>query len=112
MKNEDQTKAQPGLGSLQREAGREEGKHRETIKAGFRKNIRQIREGHLTGGYCDSEALKGEEKKLYAVLATELEEAKAKFGYSPDPKFKHPTIRAIELELNGLSWKPRLVVAE
>lgn len=101
--------AQRGTGSLQRSKESEE---RNSIKAELRKKIKGIREGHTTGGYCESEALKAEEKKLHAVLSTELEEAKSKFGYSPDPKFKHPTIRALELERDGLSFKPRLVVAE
>ena len=100
-----QGKAVTGAGSLQRST---EGSD---AKDGIRKNIRKIREGHLTGGYCESEALQAEEKKLYAILATELEAAKQKHGYSPDPKFKHTKVRELELEINGLSWKPRLVVA-
>jgi len=107
--NESKTQVEPRTDRLQRGTQSQE---REGIKKGLRKNIQAIREGHLTGGYCESEALKAEEKKLYAILATELEEAKARHGYSPDPKFKHAEIRKIELELHGLSWKPKLVVAE
>lgn len=107
--NEDKTKTQAvaGTGSLQRSEESERGK----IKEQLRKKIRSIREGHNTGGYCETEALQAEEKKLHAILSTELEEAKAKFGYSPDPKFKPSQVRTIELELNGLSYKPKLVVA-
>ncbi len=79
-------------------------------KEKLREKILSIRHGHTTGGYCDSETLKVEEKKLHKILSAELAEAKEKFGYSPDPKFKHANIRAIEVELYGLSWKPELVV--
>lgn len=105
-KNETKTESRPGR--IQRSA--ESGKERETIKAHLRKNIREIREGHHTGGYCQTEELIYEEKQLYAILSSELEEAKAEFGYSPDPKFKPAQVRAIEVELNGLAFKPKLVV--
>lgn len=95
-------KIESGSGGLQR--GTEKEKSRKQIKA--------IREGHLTGGYVETEALHAEEKKLDKILRKELDEAKEKHGYSPDPKFKHPEIRALELELHGLSWKPLLVVSE
>lgn len=103
-----QGKNPSGTGSLQRS---EEGERSE-VKAALRKKIRSIREGHSTGGYCETEKLHQEERKLHAILSTELEEAKAKHGYSPDPKFKPAAVRTIELELNGLSWKPKLVVAQ
>jgi hypothetical protein len=113
-----ETKAQQGTGSVQRQAqtgpqttGGGEASGRSGEKAILRTNIKAIREGHLTGGYCDTEKLHAAERALHPILTKELEAAKAKHGYSPDPKFKHPEIRVLELELNGLSWKPRLVVA-
>ena len=108
MSEEAKTKTESRPSGLQR---RQESEG-ERSKRELRQKIRSIREGHTTGGYCDSEALVVEEKKLHAILSKELDEAKAEHGYSPDPKFKHPTIRTIEVELNGLSYKPRLVVAE
>ncbi len=109
--NEEKTKTQSGPGSIQRQTKGDESE-RQRIKGKFREEIKAIREGHATGGYCDTEKLKASERKLHGVLATELEELKAKFGYSPDPKFKHPSIRAVEVELYGLSYKPELVVKE
>lgn len=99
-----ETTAQQRSGSIQPEAPRSGEKEK------LRKNIKAIREGHTTGGYCETEALHAEERKLDKVLRKDLAAAKEKHGYSPDPKFKHPEIRAIELELHGLSWKPELVV--
>jgi hypothetical protein len=87
------------------------GLQRGTEKEKLRREIKAIREGHLTGGYCETETLHAQEKKLDKILRAELEESKAKHGYSPDPKFKHPEIGVLELELNGLSWKPLLVAA-
>jgi len=110
--NDEKAKTQSGLGSLQREASQAESRQREKIKDELRKKIQVIRQGHHTGGYIETEKLHEEEKKLDAILRTELEEAKQQHGYSPDPKFKPEAVRKIELELNGLSWKPRLVVAE
>lgn len=105
--NHGKAETQLGTGGLQREAGRER-----NTKDWLRQKIQAIRAGHLTGGYCETEALHAEEKKLDKILRKELEDAKAKHGYSPDPKFKHAEVRALELELNGLSWKPELVVKE
>lgn len=102
----EKTKIESGTGSLQREASSDEGKVEK-----LRKEILAIRAGHTTGGYCDSESLQQKEKVLWKILSAKLEVAKKKHGYSPDPKFKHPEIRALELELNGLSWKPILVAA-
>lgn len=101
----DETKNQSGSGALQREA---KSSRLETL----RKKRISIREGHVTGGYCDTEALLEVEKEIFGVLSKDLEAAKEKHGYSPDPKFKHAEVRAIELELNGLAFRPRLVVAE
>lgn len=98
--------AQSGTHTLQRDEGREIEKQK------LRQKIRSIREGHTTGGYCDSEALKVEEKKLDKILRAELKEAIDRHGYSPDPRFKAKEVRDIEVELNGLSWKPTLVVKE
>lgn len=95
-------KAESGAGGVQRGPDKEKS----------RKQIKSIREGHYTGGYVETEALHAEEKKLDKLLRKELEAAKEKHGYSPDPKFKHAEIRALELELHGLSWKPLLVVSE
>lgn len=110
--NEEEAKVKSGPRGLQRGTSSEEAREREEIKSGLRKKIRSIREGHTTGGYCDTDTLVAEEKKLHAILATELEEAKAKHGYSTDPKFKHPDIRKLELEINSLAFRPRLVVAD
>lgn len=110
MRNEGEEKTQSGTGGIQR-GSQGKGSEAEQVKAELRKKIRSIREGHATGGYCETEKLQAEEKKLDAILRKELDEAKAEFGYSPDPKFKHTKVREIELELNGLSWRPRLVVA-
>jgi hypothetical protein len=104
MSEEKKIESRPG--GLQREA---EGSK---VKAELRRKIESIRRGHATGGYCETEALQVEEKKLHKVLSEELEALKQLHGYSPDPKFKHPAIRAVEVELHGLSWKPTLVVKE
>jgi hypothetical protein len=110
--NEKEAQAKPGTSSLQRQESGGESQEREQVKKNLRKKIIAIRQGHATGGYCETEQLIGEEKKLHAILSSELEQLKARHGYSPDPKFKHPEIRAVEVELHGLSFKPRLVVAE
>ena len=100
----EETKNQSGTRGLQREASSHEKEVRE-----LRQKIISIRQGHLTGGYCDTEALKVEEKKLWKILSEDLSEAKKKFGDSPDPKFKPKEVRAIEVELFGLSYRPVLV---
>lgn len=105
MSEEDKTKTVAGTGSLQRST-----QGREDVKAELRQRIKAIREGHTTGGYCDTEKLKQAERPLYDILTDELEEAKKRHGYSTDPKFKHAAIRNLELEINGLAFKPRLVV--
>lgn len=110
--NESKTQVESGPHSLQQGTSSSEAKEREQIKSDLRKKILSIRQGHATGGYCETEALKAEEKKLHAILSTELEECKAKHGYSTDPKHKHPEIRKLELEINGLAFKPRLIAAE
>lgn len=102
--NEKET--QQGTGGLQRKA---EG--REVEKNKLRKEIKAVREGHATGGYCETEKLQAAEKQLYKILSGELAEAKEAHGYSPDPRFKHKDIRAVEVELHGLCWKPLLVEA-
>ena len=102
MSEEPKKKTVSGSGSLQRD---EE-------KTVLRKNIKAIREGHLTGGYCDSEELQAEEKRLSKLLREDLEAARKEHGHTQDPKFKHADVRRIELELNGLSWKPTLVAKE
>lgn len=96
-------KAESRSGALQRDES-EAKKIRQTIKA--------IREGHTTGGYCETEKLQAEEKKLWKILQAKLDDAKERHGYSTDPKFKHAEIRALELEINGLSWRPTLVVKQ
>jgi len=101
----EKAKTESGAGGLQREA-----ESREAEKQHLRKKIKAIREGHATGGYCETEKLHEEEKHLSKLLRADLEEAKKKHGYSPDPQFKPKEVRAIELELHGLSWKPELVV--
>lgn len=92
-------------GSVQREAS----SHEEKVRK-LRKEIKAIREGHLTGGYCETEKLVEKEKALWQILSADLEHAKEEHGYSPDPKYKHAKIRALELEINGLAFKPTLVV--
>jgi len=91
-----------GAGSLQRKEGSVE-----EVKADLRKKIRSIREGHGTGGYCDTEALKAEEKKLHHVLSVEIEEAEAKHDHQ-----SQAIATANKRELAGLSYRPKLVVAE
>jgi hypothetical protein len=112
--NEEKEKAERGPASLQRgpRGGESAEGQREKRKAELRTKIRSIREGHTTGGYCDTEKLKIEEKELHKLLSEEFEAACAIHGYSPDPKFKHKAVRDLEVELNGLSWKPKYVVAE
>lgn len=104
-KMDEKKTAQSGTRGLQRD-------EKEKVKAELRHKILSIRQGHTTGGYCDSEALKAEEKKLDKVIRVELAEAIEKHGYSADPKYKHKEVREIEVELNGLSWKPTLVVKD
>jgi hypothetical protein len=97
-----------GSGSKQKEQHGSEGGA--VAKATLRKKIEAIRKGHVTGGYCETEALKEAEKELHKVLSAELEAEIKTHGYSPDPKFKAPSIRALEIELNGMAYKPKLVV--
>jgi hypothetical protein len=95
---------------VQRTARQGEGiehEEKERIKEGYRKKIRSIREGHITGGYCETEILQQAEKSLASILNTELEEIER----SGQPG-QAQRIFAIERELRGFSWKPRLVVAQ
>lgn len=109
--HEDKTHHQSGTGSVQRSQKEGSGRAKEDRLKTLRKERMAIKEGHTTGGYCDTEALHAKEKEIWKVLSEDLAAAKEKHGYSADPKFKHPEIRALELEINGLSWKPQLVVA-
>jgi hypothetical protein len=102
----EEKKTESGAGGLQRSQTT-----REQEKDILRYERRQIREGHLSGGYCNTEKLLNVEGRLWRLLAEDIEEAKEKHGYSPDPKFKHPEIRKLELERDGLAFRPRLVVA-
>lgn len=102
-------KDQRGPRSVQREAGSTEAQE---VKAELRKKIVSIRAGHTTGGYCETEKLIAEEKKLHAILATELEAAEKKHGTNHRSELQHPEVRAIKVELAGLAYKPRLVVSE
>lgn len=106
MNEEVKTQAAARTGSLQPQASGA----REVEKQKLRREVEAVRRGYTTGGYCETEKLQEKEKPLAKLLAQELDELKQKHGYSPDPKFKHPEIRAVEVELNGLSWKPQLVV--
>lgn len=110
MNEEAKAKAVSGAGSLQRSTGSES--ERQQIIAGLRQKIEAIRRGHATGGYCETEKLQGEERKLARFLDEDIAALKEKHGYSPDPKFKHKDIRALEVERNGFSWQPTLVVKE
>jgi len=101
----EKTKTESGAGGLQRSPSQSE----ENLEA-LRQERRSVREGHRSGGYCDTEALHKIEKQIWQVLTARLDAAKKKHGYTPDPRFKHADIRAIELELDGLAWKPTLVV--
>lgn len=105
MKHEEEDKAERGPSGLQRTES-------SSKKQQLRNEILAIRQGHTTGGYCDTEKLHAKEKLLDKVLRKELKEAIEKHGYSPDPRFKHRDVREVEVELNGLSWKPTLVVKE
>jgi FKBP-type peptidyl-prolyl cis-trans isomerase (trigger factor) len=105
MKHEEaKAEAQRRPGSLQRETKGEQ-VTREQIKANLRKEIKAVREGHVTGGYCDTEALQAQEKKLHAILTKELEDIGSTQDYA---SVEHRKL--INKELAGLSWKPRLVV--
>ena len=105
MSEETKTQTLARAGGLQRSA--EESKERESIKAKIRKEIAIIRQGHATGGYCDSEKLRAAERPLYTILASELEELEAKVA-NPN----NPATVAVRRELAGLSYQPRLVVAK
>jgi len=100
MKHEDQEKgkAELGAGSVQRSTGSES-------KAAILKEITAIRQGHATGGYCDTEALKVEEQKLHGILEAEVNAEEKK---QPRDDFR---IRSIKREIAALAYKPRLVVA-
>lgn len=100
--NESETKTQRGAGALQRDPSKTEGQIHDEVLAGLRQKIRSIREGHATGGYCDTAALHVEEKKLDAILRTDLEAAK-------EGSIEQ---RNIKRELASLSYRPRLVVAQ
>jgi len=92
----EKTKDQPGTGSLQRqESSSEETQIRQKIKA--------IREGHTTGGYCDTEKLKAAEKELWSRILTKRL-ANAKEGTA-----EH---RDLTREIQSLAFRPKLVVAE
>lgn len=86
---------QSGAGGIQRETSAGEIKIREQIES--------IREGHTSGGYIDTEALHDEEKKLHAILLTKLEAA--------EKENDRAAIKSITREINGLAFRPRLVVA-
>lgn len=102
-----EAETKPRARGVQRKAGSTSA---QAIKAALRKKILSIRAGHTTGGYCDTEALINEEKKLHAILATELEAAEKKHGTHHRSELQHPEVRAIKVELAGLAYKPRLVV--
>jgi len=102
MKHEE--KIEPRSGSLQCE---EEG-----AESRCRAKIKSIREGHTTGGYIATEALQEEEKKLWRILTDKLAVEEKKHGTHHRAEFQHPEVRRLRVELNGLAFKPQLVVKE
>ncbi len=102
--------AASGTGSLQRSTQEGSGRAEENSIKALRQKQLSIKEGHGTGGYCDTEALLEVERQIFKLQSKALAEAKEKHGYSPDPKFKHPDVRRLELEVNGLAYKPKHVV--
>jgi hypothetical protein len=103
---EEASKTERGATRLQPGASRSESQEREQIKDALRKERRAVKEGHLTGGYCETEALHKVERKLHAILSAEIEECEAQ------PNEGNATRkRALQRELAAFSWKPKLVVA-
>lgn len=100
IKNSPQAKAVTGIGGIQR--GEKEARQR--IKRAIEKDCQSIREGHTSGGYCDTEQLLASEKRLAAIIQTEIEEAIE----ARDRNLQF----ALERQLRGFAWKPRLVVAQ
>jgi hypothetical protein len=103
MNNENQAKTQPGAGGLQRPPGSGQSNEREQNKNALRKERQAIKEGHATGGYCQTEKLHAVEKKLHAILTEERDQA-VEDG-------DKPTAKTTAHELAGFSYAPRLVVA-
>jgi len=103
MKNEDEEKTQRGTGSLQRS---KEGGDAENKKAELKKEIRGIREGHTTGGYCETVKLLEKEKELHNIIVKEIEDLE--HSKEAGSGLKAATLKR---ELAGLAYRPRLVVA-
>lgn len=102
----EKTQTEQGTRGLQRPQTSSEKAQREQISRELRKKILSIRHGHATGGYCESESLKEEEKKLAAILNDEADELVD--VNTPDSRLR---LKQIERELLSFSWKPKLVVA-
>ncbi len=98
MSNEEKSKTQPGISSLQRETSSEKG------QPDLETQIKAIREGHTTGGYCDTEELHKKEKQLFRILTAALEEA--------EKDREHERVRILKRRIEALSFRPKLVVAE
>jgi hypothetical protein len=103
VNEKEKTEAVGGASSIQRVAksGHSEKEVKQAVLGALRKEIQAIRQGFTTGGYCETETLKEKEKRLHAVLCQELDES-----------CERETREAIEHELAGLCYRPRLVVAQ
>jgi len=91
-----------GTGGLQRSA---EARGQKICE--LRLNRRQVKEGHTTGGYCDTVALHAIEKALAKVIGEEITELE-KVGSIAAGN----AAQIYKRELAGLAWKPKLVVAQ
>jgi len=105
MSNESKTQTESGPDRLQRSA--KEISSTGPVEKDLRKKITAIRQGHLTGGYCETETLHAEEKKLHKIISDQIAELEDK---KPNNWQQHTA--ALRKELAAFSWKPRLVVAD
>jgi len=102
MNEKNKAKVESGPRSLQREAL--EGGSDEELT--LRQKIKAIRQGHTTGGYCDTEALHAAEKQLAPFLHDRIAICTEQHSFDAVQ-----AKRITERELASLAWKPRLVVA-
>jgi len=97
--NEEKTKAQSGTGSLQQGAS-------QSREQKVRSKINAIRQGHATGGYCDTDALKEQEKELDGILVEKIKALEI-----ADASGNRAAVALIERERKSFAWKPKLVVS-
>lgn len=93
--------AQQRFASIQRSASETETCRR--IKEAVKAKVEAVRQGHTTGGYCDTDSLMEGERQLHAIISAEIEEAQIIRDSG--------AIKRLERELAGLAYRPRLVVA-